>query len=87
MQNEKEQPARTHLSEVWQELLGTGAKDAEDIEIPTLESDPWSALLQSKDVELIDLQQVRLHVSDQDVERVLEIIREQPDPDQPDKAL
>jgi hypothetical protein len=43
---------------------------------PTLESDPWSALLHAKGIEVVDLQQIRLHMSDQDMEQILHIMQE-----------
>jgi hypothetical protein len=71
------------LSDVWQELLGgqpaevkASQTPAETI-IPTLESDPWSALLQANGIEIVDLQQLHLHMSDQDVEQILQIMQEQ----------
>lgn len=68
------------MSEVWQQLLGGAPLDADKLAalkeaIPTLESDPWSALLQAKGVEMVDLRQ--LHLSDQDVEQVLQLMQEQ----------
>jgi hypothetical protein len=75
-------PVEPELSKVWQELLGDrinspgGLVQSERLSIPTLESDPWSELLQDRDVEVVDLQQ--LHLSDQDVEQMLEVIQEQP---------
>jgi hypothetical protein len=74
------------LSDVWQELLGGSlagarAETNSEVSIPALESDPWSELLQGRGVEMVDLQQLHLHVSDQDVEQVLQIMQEQPTQD------
>jgi hypothetical protein len=81
------------LSEVWKELLGNkdshapdtpGAQPEKDKElvgdevaIPTLESDPWRALIQAKGVEVVDLQKKRLEISDQEVEQMLDKMQEQ----------
>ncbi|GLV57597.1 hypothetical protein KDH_44330 [Dictyobacter sp. S3.2.2.5] len=78
------------LSTAWQELLGRrppgelqqGADDIERVEkdqesIPTLESDPWSTLIQAKGVEMVDLHKTRLQISDQEVEQMLEVMQEQ----------
>ena len=80
------------LSPVWQELLGgqlnqpgqpeatdqaTSEKEEETTTIPTLESDPWSRLLHAKGIEMVDLEQLHLHMSEQDVEAMLAIMREQ----------
>lgn len=80
------------LSPVWQELLGgqpdqpgqpeatdqaTSEKEEETTTIPTLESDPWSRLLHAKGIEMVDLEQLHLHMSEQDVEEMLAIMREQ----------
>ena len=84
-------PALSDLSSIWQELLGIQPADAtaqitpdevqktpDEVVIPSFDSDPWSALLHASGVEVIDLQKVNLHVSDQDVEQMLEIMQEQP---------
>ncbi|GCE18108.1 hypothetical protein [Dictyobacter kobayashii] len=84
------QGQQTELSATWQELLGRRApsvpgqgpgdreqpgKDPEVI--PTLESDPWSTLIQAKGVEVVDLHKTRLQISDQEVEQMLEVMQEQ----------
>jgi len=70
------------LSEVWLELLGGSFADATgEIVIPALESDPWSELLQDRRNEVVDLQELHLHVSDQDVEQVLQIMHEENEQD------
>lgn len=86
-QNEKP-PVQEELSETWLELLGatvppTPPQETSDDEatIPELESDPWRDLLQGEDIETVDLQKISLHDADQDVERVLQIMREQADDD------
>ncbi len=74
------------LSEIWQQLLGNASLDAETLaalreSIPTIESDPWSKLLHAKGIEMVDLEQVHLHVTDQDMEQILQLmqdIQEQP---------
>jgi hypothetical protein len=79
-QNPEHQP---ELSEVWRELLGqsvepVSAKPA-DGNIPTLESDPWSELVQAEGTEVVDLHSIRLQMTDQDVEEALQVMQEQPD--------
>lgn len=87
--NQEVVPGQPELSAIWQELLGIqpGTNNALAGELPLspLESDPWSELLHAKGVEVIDLQQLHLHMSDQDVEQVLQVMQEQPAPpeDQP----
>jgi hypothetical protein len=44
--------------------------------IPTLPSDPWSELVQARGTEMIDLSQLQLHMSDQDVEQILQLMQE-----------
>jgi hypothetical protein len=80
--NEKKVP-EPELSAVWQELLGKRkASDVakpstvDETAIPTLKSDPWRALLQAKGIEVVDLQQLHLHMSDQDLEQILRLIEE-----------
>ena len=80
------QDNRSDLSEVWQQLLGEHYKqnrkptgdEANDASIPTLASDPWRVLAHSVGIENIDIQDLRLHMSEQDVERILQIMQEQP---------
>jgi hypothetical protein len=90
LQKDREEKDQKHveLSAVWQELLGrqggTSAKPASSPEgatTPTLESDPWSRLLHAKGIEMVDLEQLHLHMSEQDVEHLLEIMREQSEQD------
>lgn len=77
---------QSQLSEIWQELLGSrlgeqAQTSSSEATIPVLASDPWSALLHAKGVEMVDLHEVHLHMSDQDVEQALQIMQEQPDDD------
>ncbi|HTI14109.1 MAG TPA: hypothetical protein VL461_05975 [Dictyobacter sp.] len=75
------------LSEVWQELLGTHKVDPNkipadpsqpaEITIPTLDSDPWSSLIHAQGVEIVDPQLQRLSISDQEVEKMLQVMQEQ----------
>jgi hypothetical protein len=78
-------PPPDQLSDVWRELLGNRWNEKllsafpNDAPIPTLEVDPWSALLQAKGVEIVDLQRIHLQISDQEVEQLLEVIPDDPD--------
>jgi hypothetical protein len=69
------------MSDIWRELLGDSASKIEttapdeEAEVPLL-NDPWSELLQSRDVEIINVQQVHLHMSDRDVELALQVMQE-----------
>lgn len=45
--------------------------------IPTLPRDPWSELVQARGTEMIDLSQLQLHMSDQDVEQILQLMQEE----------
>ena len=52
---------------------------------PGLANDPWSHLVQTQGVQVVDLHQLRLHaahvpLSDIDVEKVLKMMQEQPIP-------
>ncbi len=82
MQNENKDVDHASLSDVWRELLGGRetevSQTSPEAPVPTLKSDPWSALLRAKDIEAIDLQQVQMHLSDQDVEQALQVMQEQP---------
>lgn len=82
MQNENKDADHASLSDVWRELLGGRETEVSptspEAPVPTLKSDPWSELLRAKDIEAIDLQQVQMHLSDQDVEQALQIMQEQP---------
>ena len=71
------------LSQVWQELLGNRSNITDtppyalETVIPTLEGDPWSALLHRKGIEVVDLQSVHLQISDQEVDELLQCIPEE----------
>lgn len=70
------------LSETWRALLGDKPLDEERLAalkdaVPSLDSDPWSALLHAQGVEMVDLQQVHLNISNQDMEQVLQLMQEQ----------
>lgn len=82
------------LSEVWRTLLGMQSTDkqaqADDQQesegdhkgSPLLANDPWSDLVQTQGIQVVDLQQVHWHaahvpLSDIDVENVLKMIQEQ----------
>jgi hypothetical protein len=72
------------LSDVWRELLGNRVYEMHlpvfpgNLSIPTLEADPWSALLQANGVEVVDLQRIHLRISDQEVEQILQVIPDDP---------
>lgn len=55
-----------------------GAQEVQKDAIPTLSSDPWSTLVQARGTEMVDLNQLHLHMSDQDVEQVLQLMQEEP---------
>ena len=73
------------LSDVWRELLGNRSSEKQlpafpgEASIPTLEADPWSALLRAKGIEVVDLQRMHLQISDQEVEQILQVIPDDPD--------
>ncbi|MDQ6659676.1 MAG: hypothetical protein M3Z24_01775 [Chloroflexota bacterium] len=82
-----EQTELSNISDIWRKLLGIHPMDAyENIEgaqpSSTLLADPWSELLHSKDVEVVDLQKVHHHkdalLTDADVEQALQLMQEQP---------
>ncbi len=81
--------AQPELSAVWQELLGVHPQAEQappgDPGIPTLEKDPWSSLAHANGIEVVDLQKQHLHISDQEVEQVLELMQEQPAPEDGDE--
>ena len=85
MQEEKKDiiSTQSELSEAWQALLrghpASGSTPSVPAETtrPTIHVDPWQILLHAKGVEIVDLQQLRLHISDQDVEQVLQVMQEQ----------
>ena len=81
MQQENED-IQAPMSDIWQELLGNSFSKVEtplsddEAALFMLKSDPWSELLQVRGVEAIDVQQLHLHMSDQDVELVLQFMQE-----------
>lgn len=68
------------MSDIWRELLGRSPSKIEntapDEEVPLLKSDPWSELLQSGGIEIINVQQVHLDMSELDVEQALQVMQE-----------
>ena len=86
------------LSEVWRTLLGMQSTNMQaqvddqqesqgDHQVtegsPLLANDPWSHLVQTQGVQVVDLQQLRLYaahvpLSDTDVEKVLKMMQEAP---------
>jgi hypothetical protein len=75
---------QAELSNVWLELLGLrrdenskSAVDPGQQTIPVLEGDPWRKLLEAENIELVDLQQVPLPVSEGEVEQMLQLMQEQ----------
>ena len=72
------------MSDIWRELLGNSPRKIEPLlpedeaVLPLLESDPWSELLQSRDIKIISAQQLHLDISDQDVESALQVMQEDP---------
>lgn len=84
-----EQP---ELSEPWLELLGDRDPDLQDSlpgqandheESLSLANDPWNDLLQAQGMEIVDLQQVRLHtiqasMNNLEVEQALDMMQEKP---------
>ena len=75
---------QAELSSVWQELLGLrhggnsrSVVDPDQQAIPILEGDPWRKLLEAENIELVDLQQVHLPVSEGDIEQMFQFMQEQ----------
>ena len=77
---------RLELSAAWRALLGLEASAPAQvtpaISAPVLANDPWSALLQTQGVQVIDLQQLHtktahFSLDERDVELALDIIQEQ----------
>jgi len=71
--------AGPELSETWQALLG-GHRALSHLRpeatMPSVDVDPWQTLTHAKGVEMVDLQHLHLHISDQDVEQVLQVMQE-----------
>ncbi len=83
----QEQTELSKVSDTWRELLGIAPMDTqmyvEGTQLPSaLPVDPWSELLHSRDVEIVDLQKVHHHkdalLTDDDVEQALQLMQEQP---------
>jgi hypothetical protein len=78
------------LSNVWLELLGLRPGEnrvpasSDQQSIPILEDDPWRKLLEAENIELVDLQQVHLPISEREVEQILQLMQEQAAQDQSD---
>ena len=76
---------RLELSAAWCTLLGLDAiapVTAAESDTPVLKNDPWSALLQTQGVQVIDLQQLHTKIAqpsldERDVELALNNIQEQ----------
>jgi len=76
------------LGDAWNELLGIHSLGVQAVPnitamVPPVASDPWNELLHAQGVQVIDLQQARLHtidvsLDDLDVEQALHIMQEQP---------
>jgi hypothetical protein len=75
---------RAELSPILRELLGLeGAAEGQTLpldeeKIPTLASDPWGSLTHEQGMEIVDLQRLRIQMSEKDVEQVLDVMKEQP---------
>jgi hypothetical protein len=79
------------LSETWRELLGAYTLEpmvdrGEEVAPTALADDPWSQLLHVQGVEMVDLQQaqpdtVHVSLSEAEMERVLQVMQEQPGED------
>jgi hypothetical protein len=79
---------KLELSEAWRRLLGmetdavvTAGSGQE--ETPLVSGDPWASLVHAQGIQVVDLQQVHLHIAhrpmdEQDVEHALDIMREVP---------
>ncbi len=88
---QKPDSSEPELNDVWRELLGSQCPQDSRLhgqEAPVLSADPWNALAQARGVEEVDLQQIDLHVSDQEVEQALQVMQEQQKPatDEPGSA-
>lgn len=86
--NQEEYDQYLGLSDAWNELLGIHSLGIQAVPnitavVPPVASDPWNELLHAQGVEIIDLQQVRLHtidapLNDLDLEQALHIMQELP---------
>lgn len=83
-QPELSNPWRGLLDAQHTQALGQPVVEADDHEAsPLLANDPWNTLLQAQGMEVVDLQQVRLHavqasMDTPDVEQALNIMQEKP---------
>ena len=82
---QKPDSSESELNDVWRELLGSKSLQdsrphGQEASMPVLSTDPWKALAQARGVEEIDLQQIDLQVSDQEVEQALQVMQEQQKP-------
>lgn len=78
-------PSQPELNSVWRELLGGQFPQSlrpheQGTATPVLSNDPWKTLTQARGIEEIDLQQIDLHVSDQEIEQALQVMQEQQKP-------
>ena len=92
LKGQRQEGYQSELSSVWQELLGlrpdechvpTGSGSSQQA-VPILEGDPWTKLLETENIEMLDLQKMHLHVSECEVEQVLQLMQEQATQDQSD---
>jgi hypothetical protein len=83
---------QAELSNVWKELLGlrpgedhvpTSSASFQQA-IPLFEGDPWTRLLEAENIEMLDLQQAHLSISECEVEQMLQLMQEQTAQDQSD---
>ena len=88
LREQRREGDQTELSNVWLELLGLRPGEnhvptsPDQQAIPMLEGDPWRKLLQAENIELVDLQQVHLPISEREVEQILQLMQEQAAQDQ-----
>jgi hypothetical protein len=77
--------AQDGLSNVWLELLGERQHEAVspvlpgDIPIPTLDGDPWRALLQERGIEIVDIEKIQLRISEQEIDGILQEVKDSSD--------
>lgn len=91
--DENQQPQKQYwieeqaeLSNVWLELLGLhpGTRPADRVVpdqriIPLLEGDPWRKLLETENIEHVDLEKMRFPISEREVEHVMQIFNDPTD--------
>ncbi len=79
--------AQPEVSEPWQPLSRDHPASSPMPVAPaesarsSVDVDPWQALIHAKGIEVVDLQQLHLHISDQDVEQVLQVMEETSPPE------